>query len=192
MKKRCRPRKSTTRRKIDGVFDSKLEKVLHTHWKKYHEKEEDTHKLVPQHKFHPSREWQFDFAFPEAFIAIEIQGFGTGHTSYEGMKRDYEKHNAAMTMGWGIIYLMSSDLVPLKISATCAYIQTILEHRIKNGAFLSLLKEMGHGHTPVQKGSTRRVNHLNEARRKLLKGTDNSPLPPRPNQILRKGWPFDE
>jgi hypothetical protein len=186
MKKRRKRSAPSQRRKIEGIYDSKLEKSLHTYWKDKFE-----HEMIPQFKFHPTREWQFDFAFPEVFIAIEIQGFGTGHTSYEGMKRDYDKHNAAMSVGWGIIYLMSRDLLPLNISKTCCYIQSILEHRKKNGAFLSAVREMMDEH-PIPKSSTRRINNSIQAGRELLSRTDQTTLPPRDNQILPTRRRFDK
>src|SRR6187551_2874790 len=29
---------------------------------------------VPEHRFHPTRKWRFDYAFPIAMLAVEIEG----------------------------------------------------------------------------------------------------------------------
>lgn len=54
-------------------------------------------------RFHPTRKWRFDFAWPESKVAIEIDGgafkFGGGkHMS----PADYEKINVAQAMGWKV------------------------------------------------------------------------------------------
>ena len=85
-----------------------------------------------QHKFHKERQWAFDFAFQKVRVAVEIQGYGTGHTSYEGMSRDYQKHNEALRYGWAIVYLMSNDLTRTKIRKTTNYVRTIIEERLRN------------------------------------------------------------
>lgn len=76
--------------------------------------------------FHPSRRWRFDFAWPSLKIAVEIQGFGEGHNSYEGMASDYEKHNAAVQRGWKIFYLMGYQLEKKEIEFTLSYIHSCL------------------------------------------------------------------
>lgn len=62
-------------------------------------------------------------------MAIEIQGFGTGHTSYTGMQRDYFKHNEANRLGWVILYFMSTHLIPTKIGATMNYIELFMKEK---------------------------------------------------------------
>lgn len=81
---------------------------------------------VTQHKFHPVRNWRFDFCWPAAKLAIEIQGFGPGHNSYEGMQTDYEKHNAALLLGWRIIYFMAHDVGPYNQANTLSVINLML------------------------------------------------------------------
>jgi very-short-patch-repair endonuclease len=63
------------------------------------------HGLTPvrEHKFHPTRRWRFDFAFPERRIAIECEGgvwAGGRHTRGSGFVADTEKYNAAAALGW--------------------------------------------------------------------------------------------
>lgn len=57
-------------------------------------------------KFHPTRKWRFDFAWPERWLAVEIDG-GTWvngrHNRPQGMKADAEKMNAAVLAGWRVL-----------------------------------------------------------------------------------------
>ena len=56
-----------------------------------------------QYKAVPGRKWAWDFAFPAAKLLIEVNG-GTfikgGHSTGLGIRRDYEKLNAATVNGW--------------------------------------------------------------------------------------------
>ena len=106
------------------MYDSKLERDFHKLWKK-----QTKVPLKPQHKFHPVRKWAFDFAHIPTLTAIEIQGYGEGHTSYEGMMSDYEKHNEALRYGWVTIYIMSAHLTPKKAVQTIRYILDIIQSR---------------------------------------------------------------
>lgn len=60
-------------------------------------------------------------------MAVEIQGFGPGHNSLLGMKNDYEKHNAAIVMGWKILYFMSHDLLVINQAQTFATIRALFK-----------------------------------------------------------------
>jgi len=60
-----------------------------------------------EYRFHPRRRWRFDFAWPERLVAVEVQGgiwVKSGHTTGTGIRRDIEKHNAAVMMGWRVLY----------------------------------------------------------------------------------------
>jgi very-short-patch-repair endonuclease len=57
-------------------------------------------------KFHPTRRWRFDFAFPDKKIAVEIEGgaFTRGrHTRGKGFISDMQKYNAATVLGWKLL-----------------------------------------------------------------------------------------
>lgn len=156
------------KKKIKGKYDSKLEVRLAEYWHAHVDKS-----IVAQYKFHPVRSWRFDFAFPELYIAIEIQGFGTGHTSYTGMQRDYEKHNSAMAIGWGIVYLMSSDLTQVRIKSTIHMITSILETRQGNHHLLEGIKKLNDKkRATIHKKQPESVNFLDEARRALRERFD--------------------
>lgn len=63
------------------------------------------HRLEPEreYKFHPTRRWRFDFAWPEKKLAVEIEG-GTWqigrHQRAGGFSADCEKYNQAALLGW--------------------------------------------------------------------------------------------
>lgn len=66
--------------------------------------------------FHPSRNWRFDFAFPTCKVAIEIDGRARGnpatsgrHQTVDGVRRDLEKHRAAVLRGWRVLRYPSTD-----------------------------------------------------------------------------------
>lgn len=69
-----------------------------------------------QFVFHPSRKWRFDFAWPELFVAVEIDGgifiggAKSGHRSVGGMMSDMEKLNQAAILGWCVLRFHSKDL----------------------------------------------------------------------------------
>lgn len=111
-----------TPKATQGIPESELEEKFHNYWLKHF----PLFTPVLQHKFHPERQWRFDFAFPALKIAIEIQGYGGGHNSYAGMVKDYEKHNEAVRYGWKILYFMSCHLEPNSIEETCHEIQQTL------------------------------------------------------------------
>jgi hypothetical protein len=59
-----------------------------------------------EYQFSPPRRWRFDFAWPEPKFAVEIHG-GTylngGHNRPLQFKKDCEKHNAAVLLGWKLL-----------------------------------------------------------------------------------------
>lgn len=60
---------------------------------------------VKEHKFHPTRGWMFDFAWPEHKVALEVEGgiWKQGrHNRGEGFLKDIEKYNAAGVLGWRV------------------------------------------------------------------------------------------
>lgn len=59
-----------------------------------------------EYHFAPDRKWRFDFAYPFAKVAIEIEGvtFKSGrHQRPAGYAADCEKYNAAVVNGWRIL-----------------------------------------------------------------------------------------
>ena len=61
---------------------------------------------VPEFKFHPTRRWRFDFAWPDRRLAVEIEGgawIGGRHTRGAGFINDAIKYNSATEIGWKIL-----------------------------------------------------------------------------------------
>lgn len=73
--------------------------------------------VVAEYRFHPSREWRFDFAIPARNVAIEVEGgafIGGRHIRPEGYLRDMEKYNEAAAAGWLLIRVLPSELLSLR------------------------------------------------------------------------------
>jgi very-short-patch-repair endonuclease len=59
-----------------------------------------------EYRFHPTRKFRFDYAFPDKKLAIEIEGgiwIRGRHTRPIGYAKDCEKYNIAALMGWRVI-----------------------------------------------------------------------------------------
>lgn len=68
---------------------------------------------VPQHRFHPTRRWRFDRAWPERMVALELEGgiYRHGwHQSIGGYQKDLDKYNAAAIIGWKVIRCSREDV----------------------------------------------------------------------------------
>jgi len=66
-----------------------------------------------EHRFHPTRRWRFDFCWPEAGIALEIDGAtwtGGRHARGSGYQADCEKLNEAAVLGWRV-FRATRDMV---------------------------------------------------------------------------------
>jgi len=70
-------------------------------------------KPVEEYRFHDTRRWRFDFAWPDRKVAVECEG-GTWtagrHTRGSGFEGDVEKYNAATSMGWRVFRCTSGTL----------------------------------------------------------------------------------
>ena len=59
-----------------------------------------------EYRFHPTRRFRFDFAWPEKRVAFEQEGVtrqGGRHQRVAGYSRDCEKYNLAQILGWVVI-----------------------------------------------------------------------------------------
>jgi very-short-patch-repair endonuclease len=59
-------------------------------------------------KFDAKRGWRFDFAWPDAKVAVEVEGGtqlqgGGRHNRAQGYEKDCEKYNAAAIAGWLVL-----------------------------------------------------------------------------------------
>ena len=51
------------------------------------------------------RQWKMDFAWPRVRFAVEVEGltpWGGRHQRIDGFRKDAEKHEAALLLGWTI------------------------------------------------------------------------------------------
>lgn len=66
-----------------------------------------------QYRFHPEREWRFDFAWPDFKIAVEIEG-GTwvkgAHTRGAHFESDCEKYAEALCLGWKVLRITTDQV----------------------------------------------------------------------------------
>jgi hypothetical protein len=68
---------------------------------------------TPEVRFHPTRRWKFDYAWPERLVAVEIDGgvfSGGRHSRGYGYRADCEKINAAGLMGWRVFRFLPEQL----------------------------------------------------------------------------------
>ena len=61
---------------------------------------------VTEYRFHATRRWRFDYAWPNWHVALEVDG-GTWvagrHSRGAGYERDCEKLNTATLLGWRVL-----------------------------------------------------------------------------------------
>ena len=87
---------------------------------------------VREHKFHPTRKWRFDYAFPDLKIAIECDGgvFTRGrHVRPQGYLKDMEKFNAAAEAGWVVLKFTPQQLMT---AAAIEAIRSTINQRTAN------------------------------------------------------------
>ena len=68
---------------------------------------------TPEFRFHPVRKFRWDWAWPEARLALEVEGgvwSGGAHGRGTGIVRDMEKSTLAAEEGWRIIRVTPSNL----------------------------------------------------------------------------------
>lgn len=61
---------------------------------------------APEHVFHPTRKWRFDYAWPKHHVAFEFEGgswVGGAHTRGKGYAKDCLKYAEAAILGWIVI-----------------------------------------------------------------------------------------
>ena len=59
-----------------------------------------------QYRFHPTRLWRFDGAYPDCKLAFEVEGgvwINGGHNRGSGYIKNCEKYNEAARLGWTLL-----------------------------------------------------------------------------------------
>ena len=72
---------------------------------------------VAEFQFHPDRLWRFDYAWPSAKLALEVDGgvWTSGrHTRGSGYIGDMEKFNHAAMSGWRVLRVQPNELLKLQ------------------------------------------------------------------------------
>jgi very-short-patch-repair endonuclease len=72
---------------------------------------------TPEYRFHPTRKWRIDYAWPAHRLALEVEGgiFIRGrHSRGAGMLNDMTKYNALAAMGWRLLRVTPKQLHDLE------------------------------------------------------------------------------
>lgn len=86
----------------------KYDPTIVTAWFKAHGVEP-----VAEYRFASPRKWRFDFAWPDAKVALEVQGglfTGGRHSRGPALMKEHEKLNAAARDGWRILYTIPQNV----------------------------------------------------------------------------------
>ena len=68
---------------------------------------------VAEYRFHETRKWRFDLAWPDLMLALEIEGgvWTRGrHVRPKGFLEDVSKYNAATSAGWLVLRCTWADI----------------------------------------------------------------------------------
>jgi very-short-patch-repair endonuclease len=75
---------------------------------------------IEEHRFHATRRFRFDFAWPALHLAVEVEGgvfTGGRHTRGYGYAADCEKYNLATLDGWRVLrYVPKRDWLPTAVA----------------------------------------------------------------------------
>lgn len=84
-----------------------------------------------EYRFHPTRKWRFDIAWPIERVAVELDGgvySGGRHTRGAGFVKDCEKLNEATVRGWRILRY-TTDMLQHEPEIAIAQVRALLEER---------------------------------------------------------------
>jgi very-short-patch-repair endonuclease len=84
-------------------------------------------------RFHKTRRWRFDFAWPDYMVAVEVDGgiyIGGRHNRGQGFKKDCEKQNAAVLDGWRVLHFTTSHLTQKEIQKAVQTIDELIRKSI--------------------------------------------------------------
>ena len=68
---------------------------------------------IRDYRFHSTRRWQLDFAWPDAMLAVEIEGLtrqGGRHQRLGGYKNDVQKYREAESLGWRVMRFAGEEI----------------------------------------------------------------------------------
>ena len=82
---------------------------------------------TPEFRFHPTRRWRFDFAYPDRSIGIEVEGavYAQGrHTRGVGYENDCRKYAEALLRGWTVLRVTTGMV---QSGEALGYLQQLLQ-----------------------------------------------------------------
>jgi len=75
---------------------------------------DDMPEPIREYVFAPPRKWRFDLCWPDAKLAVEIEGHGPGglgrHQRRAGFTRDVVKYREAVKLGWRLLRYTSDEM----------------------------------------------------------------------------------
>lgn len=80
-------------------------------------------------RFHPTRKWRLDLAWPDLFVGVEVHGgiWTEGrHTRGSGFQADREKMNEAALLGWLVLEVTGEQI---RSGQALAWVEKALEVR---------------------------------------------------------------
>lgn len=133
------PRKRPARPVLDlRGYGSSLEWAFAVQWAEDARKRPHPPNFAPVREFvfHESRKWRFDFAWPWAKVAVELEGLtrdGRGHhQGFKGYANDCDKYNAAAEAGWTVFRFTHPHLND-DPAGTIERVRRFLEEKARNG-----------------------------------------------------------
>jgi hypothetical protein len=112
---------------VAGVTGSKHERALESGLAMFGR---DLPPYVREHRAVPGRQLRWDFAWPDHGLLLEIQGGiyskGRSHHTGASLASDFAKNNAAVMIGWRVLYLGPKDCEARALMATVATIRAAL------------------------------------------------------------------
>ena len=69
-----------------------------------------------EHRFHETRRWRIDYAWPNHKLAVEREGgiwVRGRHTRPQGFLKDLEKYNELTLKGWRLLRFTPKDLITM-------------------------------------------------------------------------------
>ena len=93
-KKPVKKKRASRRSNLEQSLEAQLKRIDVPEW-------------MAEYKWHSTREWRFDFAWPDLRVAVEVEGLVRnatqgGHQNMKGYSDNCEKYNHAQLWGWQV------------------------------------------------------------------------------------------
>lgn len=90
-------------------FQKAIKREKKERWERLFDRQLQALNMPPcaaEYRFHKTRRWRFDRAWPDYQFAVEIDGLtrrGGRHQTIKGINDDCEKYAEAMLLGWRVL-----------------------------------------------------------------------------------------